>query len=116
MSEAAANEFLAKVSQEKLWKYIELKTCLVKDSEDRWKVAFLNLQLLSESTTSDKTINVDNNLLLVHKILRIRALSGLLVQITGGKQIRLSDGDSVIEASLEWIQGRHFGCSKWNNR
>jgi hypothetical protein len=87
MSQVAASEFLSKVSREKLWKYIELKACLVKDSEDSWKVAFLNLQLLSESTSSDKTLKVDNNLLLVHQILHINTLSRLFRQITEGKQI-----------------------------
>jgi hypothetical protein len=50
----AAEEFLSKISQEKFWKYLEVKACLLKHSEERvWKVAFIKIQLVNESKVTD---------------------------------------------------------------
>jgi hypothetical protein len=105
MSEGEANEFLSKVSEEKLWQYMELKACLLNDSRDRWKVAFLNLQLSNDSTVSNRILNVDNKLLLIHRRLRIGTLNRIIEQIIAGKQISLEINNTRIEASLEWIKG-----------
>lgn len=99
----SAEEFLSKISQEKFWKYLEVKACLLKHSEDRiWKVAFINIQLVSESKVTDTGLPRFDNLMLIHKILRIGALHELIEQITGGHRIRIGR----INAFLEWMKDK----------
>lgn len=94
-------DFLSKVSQEKFWKYLELKVCLLRDSIDEiWKVAFIQIQLLKESKVFDEKLPRSKNLLLIHKLLSIESLRELVEQISKGKQIKIG----IIIASLEWIQ------------
>jgi hypothetical protein len=99
----AAEEFLSKISQEKFWKYFEVKACLLKHSEERiWKVAFINIQLVSEPKLTDTGLPRFDNLMLIHKILRIDALHELIEQTTEGHRITIGR----INASLEWMKDK----------
>jgi hypothetical protein len=101
--DAAAEKFLSKISQEKLWKYLEVKACLLKCSEHEiWKVAFINIQLASESKVTGIQLPRFDNLLLIHEMFGIDALQNLIGQITIGRQIRLG----TINASLEWMKNK----------
>src|SRR5215208_1420169 len=96
-----AKDFLSRISQEKFWKYIEVKACLLKDSKDRtWKVAFIQIQLLKDTKAFENKLPSFKNLMLIHKILSIRSLKELVVQASEGKRIKIG----TLSASLKWIQ------------
>ena len=85
-----AEDFLSRILQEKFWKYIEVKACLLKESKDRiWKVAFIQIQLLKESQVNDEKQFRSKNLMLIRKILDIESLRELVVQISEHQRVRI---------------------------
>jgi hypothetical protein len=96
-------EFLSNISQEKFWKYLGIKACLIRGSKDkRWRVAFIDIQLIDEPKVYENTLSHFKNLIFIQKILNFNALGGLLKQIIRGGQIKIANTN----ASLEWINGR----------
>jgi hypothetical protein len=94
-------DFLSRISQDKFWKYLEVKTCLLKNSKDRiWKVAFIQIQLLKESKVFENKLPHSKNLMLIHKIFSIGSLKELVEQTSEGNRIKIG----TLKASLEWIQ------------
>jgi hypothetical protein len=96
------SDFLSRISQEKFWKYIEVKACLLKKSADKtWKIGFLQIQLLKEPQKYDRKLPRSENLMLIHQIISIKSLKELVTQISEGEQVVI--GKNI--ASLEWVQG-----------
>jgi hypothetical protein len=83
----SAEDFLSRISQERIWKYVEVKACLLKKSADKkWKIGFLQIQLLKESQKYDKKLPRSENLMLIHQIIDIESLKELVTQISEGRQ------------------------------
>jgi hypothetical protein len=90
--------FKSKFEQERFWNFYEIKACLVKYNDyDKWKIAFLNVQLLKENTTIQKQLPESDCFKLVHEIHEINSFVDLLNQITIGKNLKVGSSDLSLE-------------------
>jgi hypothetical protein len=97
----ATSMFNSEIAQENLWKYFEIRTCLLKysDDDETWKVGFLFIRLLDHKIPIQSFLPDLKRLKLVHDVLPIKSLKNLLNLISAKQNVRLGG----VEASLELV-------------
>ena len=94
-------KFMSEIDQERVWKYYEIRACLLKyaDDDSEWKVGFLYVRLLDNKIAVQPYLPDLKRLKMVHEILPIDSLNDLLNLISTRQNVRIGG----VGASLEFI-------------
>ncbi|MPZ06042.1 MAG: hypothetical protein GEU26_06425 [Nitrososphaeraceae archaeon] len=98
----ATSKFRSEIVQEEnLWKYFEIRTCLLKysDDDETWKVGFLFIRLLDHKIPIQSFLPDLKRLKMLHEVLPIKDLKDLLDLVSTKQKVRLGG----VEASLELV-------------
>jgi hypothetical protein len=90
-------KFRSEIRKQRLWRFYEIKGCLIKyPNSDVWVVGFLQVEL-SNKKYSAKNVLLDEHLKVIHIFQDIEKLDNLLNQISSGKLLKLGRESASLE-------------------
>lgn len=94
------DELKTRINELKIWKYIEIKTCLIRlEPTDKWKVGLIRIQLLNYGHSEIEILLDHDNIKLIREVRRVSFLNDVLDKLFNSCEIEIA-GEL---ASLEYF-------------